>query len=217
MMTKALSNAGAHKVYIIGRRKPVLDAAAASTPHGNIIPLQGDVSSKASLRQLAEHIKQDVGYINLLIPNSGIGGPPGNIGTPGLTVSEFVQQAFTDPMEEFTQTYHVNVTGVYYTVLAFLELLDQGNQRGNMGEVKSQIIATSSLGGWNRTAVAGFAYCTSKAAVTHLVKQFATYFVPWGIRCNAFAPGCKLLLPFDLFPFPSIHFDDYGDQCSHLS
>ncbi|KAF2239502.1 NAD(P)-binding protein [Viridothelium virens] len=192
MIAKALEANGAAKVYIIGRRKDVLESAASQGQHGNIIPIVGDVSSKESLQSVAARIKSEVGYVNLLVPNSGIGGPPNardKVEAPP-TLSEFVEQAWSDPMEEFTRTYAVNCTGVYYTVLAFLELLDAGNRKGNMGpEVKSQIITTSSIGSFNRNAVAGFAYCTSKAAVTHLMKQFATFFTKWSIRCNALAPG----------------------------
>ena len=32
-------------------------------------------------------------------------------------------------MDAFTNTYHVNVTGAFYTILAFLSLLDEGNKR----------------------------------------------------------------------------------------
>ena len=192
MIAKALEANGAAKVYIIGRRKEMLDAAAAQAQHGNIVPIVGDVSSKDSLKAVAAQIKADVGYLNLLVPNSGVTGPPGNIGTAGISLEEFVAQAYADPMEEFTKTYHVNTTGVYFTVLAFLELLDAGNKKGNMGDVQSQIITLSSIAGYNRLAMGGFAYCGSKAATTHLVKQFATYFSRWGIRSNALAPGCEL-------------------------
>ena len=67
MMTKAFANNGAAKVYIVGRRKEKLEEAAKVSPHGNIIPLVGDVTSKESLCEIAETIKQDIGYLNLLI------------------------------------------------------------------------------------------------------------------------------------------------------
>ncbi|KAL9577389.1 MAG: hypothetical protein Q9212_006393 [Teloschistes hypoglaucus] len=53
MMANALAANGAHKVYIIGRRKEVLEAAAKESPHGNIVPLVGDVTSKDSLHGIA--------------------------------------------------------------------------------------------------------------------------------------------------------------------
>ncbi|KAI9691184.1 MAG: hypothetical protein M1822_008804 [Bathelium mastoideum] len=189
MIAKALEANGAAKVYIVGRRKDVLESAAKQAQHGNIIPIVGDVSSKDSLKSVADQVKSEIGYINLLVPNSGTMGPPGNVPKQGQTLAEFAEAAFNDPMEDFTKTFAVNASGVYYTVLAFLELLDAGNQKGNYGDIKSQIITTSSIAGWNRSAMAGFAYCASKAAATHLTKLFATHFVQWRIRCNALAPG----------------------------
>lgn len=94
--------------------------------------------------------------------------------------------------QEFTQTYHVNTTAVFFSVVAFLELLDAGNKKGNVKQ-KSQVIATSSIGAYNRNAMAGYAYGTSKAAVLHLMKQFATAFASYQIRSNVIAPGCEYL------------------------
>ena len=75
MMTKAFALNGAHQVFIIGRRKEVLEKAAKESPHNNIVPVVGDVTSKESLQAAVEKIKADVGYINVLVANSGIMGP----------------------------------------------------------------------------------------------------------------------------------------------
>ncbi|KAI9800937.1 MAG: hypothetical protein M1833_003074 [Piccolia ochrophora] len=191
MMAKALATNGAAKVYIVGRRKEVLDVAAKDCKEGTIIPLVGDVTSSTSLSALASQISSEMGYINLLIANSGIGGPPTQIfnQSPPARLSELISSLQATSAEDFTQTFAVNTTAVYYTVLAFLALLDAGNAEGNMGGTKSQVIATSSIGGFNRKVPAGIAYGTSKAAVTHLMKQLATGLVPYGIRSNVLAPG----------------------------
>ena len=75
MMTKALALNGARKVYIIGRRKEVLEAAAKESPHGNIVLLVGDVTSKDAVQSIVSHIEKEFGFINVLIANSGISGP----------------------------------------------------------------------------------------------------------------------------------------------
>jgi NAD(P)-dependent dehydrogenase (short-subunit alcohol dehydrogenase family) len=84
----------------------------------------------------------------------------------------------------------VNLTSVFFSIAAFLELLDAGNKKGNV-EQKSQIIATASGGAYNRIPLAGWAYAASKAGLVHMMKQCATMFVPYDIRSNVIAPGCK--------------------------
>lgn len=92
--------------------------------------------------------------------------------------------------DEFNNVFSVNVSAVFFCAMAFLELLDAGNKKGNV-EQKSQIITTSSIGGFHRLAFAGFAYGSSKAAVTHLTKTLSTNLVPFNIRANVIAPGRK--------------------------
>ncbi|OCL12259.1 NAD(P)-binding protein [Glonium stellatum] len=198
-IAKALAANGAHKVYIVGRRKEVLEAAAKTTSPESIIPLPGDVTSLESLCEMAERVKTEVGYVNLLVANAGIMGPRPLKAAPGEsppTLSEFRAHALATPTEVFTDTFSVNTTAVYYSALAFLELLDTGNAKGNMGaDWRSQVIATSSIGGYSRLKGASFAYNSSKAATTHLMKMMATSLVPYKIRCNVLAPG---VFPTDL-------------------
>jgi len=191
-MAKALALNGASRVYIVGRRKDKLDEVAALSPHKNIIPLVGDVTDRESLKQLSAQVETEVGYVNVLIANSGIMGPGVRELSEDHTVADVRKLVLDTPMENYTEVYNVNTTAVLYTAMAFLELLDAGNRKGNLPEkISSQIIATSSIGGFNRRHDAGFAYTTSKAATTHLVKTLATYLTRFNIRCNALAPGCK--------------------------
>jgi NAD(P)-dependent dehydrogenase (short-subunit alcohol dehydrogenase family) len=196
MMARALALNGASKVYIIGRRLSVLQDAANSINSAIVIPLQGDVTSQSSLLNIAAIVEKESGFINLLIANAGIMGPrPLSLtSSPPPSVAEYRAHALNTSMEEFTNTYAVNSTSVYYTALAFLELLDAGNTASHV-PTRSQIIATSSIGGFSRLVGGSFAYSTSKAAVTHMMKMLATAFVPFKIRCNVLAPG---LFPSEL-------------------
>ncbi|KAI6711762.1 short chain dehydrogenase/reductase family [Diplocarpon mali] len=146
-------------VYIVGRRKESLEKAAAEAGNGSIIAVQGDVKSKESLEAVAEGMKKEQGSINVLFANSGVIG--------------FKEAVWGPSVEEFTHAYHVNVSGVFYTALPFLELLDEGNKQGDV-EQKFNIIVTTSIAGFSRKLSAGFAYSTSKARTTHLVKMLAT-------------------------------------------
>lgn len=137
-----------------------------------------------------EHVTKEDGFINVLVANSGIQGPNLEGLKPTSTLAEIQEFLWKSDIEDFTHTYRVNVSAVFYSAIAFLPLLDAGNKKGNV-EQKSQVITTSSIGGFNRMPLAGYAYGTSKAAVTHLMKQFSTALAPHGIRFNTIAPGCK--------------------------
>ncbi|KAL2438747.1 Short-chain dehydrogenase/reductase PhomF [Exophiala dermatitidis] len=196
-MTQALAENGAKRVYILGRRKQILDDAVNKIGLDSVVPLVCDVTDRENLRSAVAFIEKDVGYINLLVANSGISGPSGNV-APGSSITELQETLLAVPMADFTNTYHVNCTAVFYTTIAFLGLLDQGNKQPSDSSYqggRSQVIATSSIGSFNRKITAGFAYGTSKAATTMLMKVLATYLVPYRIRANVLCPG---LFPTDL-------------------
>src|SRR5580700_9612824 len=96
-----------------------------------IIPLPGDITSQDGLKAMAARVRSEVGYINLLICNAGMSGPTLEALKPRYTLSDFVNHAWNSSMEDFNATYNLNCTAVYYTVLAFLELLDEGNKKKN--------------------------------------------------------------------------------------
>jgi NAD(P)-dependent dehydrogenase (short-subunit alcohol dehydrogenase family) len=192
---RALDANGAKAVYIVGRREQTLQDAAKTGVNGTIIPIVGDVSDKASLLKVAEQVRKEQGYINLLFANAGIGGPAHGSAIKNEDGSKAsiqqVQERLLEPdMQAFTTTQHVNNTAVFYTAVAFLDLLDAGNKKGNVPQ-DSQIIATSSVAGFSRSLLHSFAYSSSKAAVTHLVKMLSTFLSVNGfrIRANVIAPG----------------------------
>jgi NAD(P)-dependent dehydrogenase (short-subunit alcohol dehydrogenase family) len=157
--------------------------------NGNIVGLEGDVTEKTDLERIASVIESNEGYVNLVVANSGISGPsPGNL-APNTPIDELQASLWGTNDEDFARTFRVNSSAVFFTVVAFLKLLDAGNKKGNL-EQKSQVIAVSSIGAFNRSPLAGFAYSASKAGVVHMMKQFATALVPWAIRSNVIAPGC---------------------------
>lgn len=190
---RALDANGAKAVYIVGRREETLKEAAKTGVNGTIKPIVGDVTDKESLKKVAEQVKREYGYVNFLFANSGIGGPDHSAPlkkTEPTSVKEFADHCFEPAMEDFTKTMHVNVSGVFYTAMAFLELLDAGNKQGNVPQT-SQIVVTSSVSGYSRVAASSFAYSMSKVSVNHLVKMLSTTFGQQGfhIRANLIAPG----------------------------
>ncbi|KAG6335613.1 hypothetical protein ID866_3470 [Astraeus odoratus] len=141
LIAKALEHNGA-TVYIIGRRLHVLEKAASEhSKHDKIIPLQGDITSRESLLDMVETIRARHGYIDLLVNNAGISRNllPRLLPSPlDVNVNEESQpsiKAFQDVLwntgepSGFAETFETNVTAVYYTTVAFLELLHLGNLR----------------------------------------------------------------------------------------
>lgn len=207
-MARALDANGALKVFIIGRREGVLQETAASAVNGSIIPVTADVTSKESLQTAYDIVASQTDHIDLLVANSGISGPNTNTEIqPDCypTLSEFRDQLWSIPMEEFTNVSHVNVTGAFYTILAFLPLLEAQNKKrpapipGTVSSPKPQVIITGSIAGFTRLALPSFPYNLSKAAVTHMVKMLATTFSQYDIRVNGITPGLyrtDMSLPF---------------------
>jgi len=147
MFARALAANGARKIYIIGRRKEVLESAAQSaSTDGNIVPIVGDVTSKPSLLAIAEQIRKEVGYINLLVCNSGYNPPRIDARTLD-TVSSIAQKALQQDPEEWNLGFATNATAVAFTTFAFLTLLDAGNKSPNCfcPGVNSQILVTTSI------------------------------------------------------------------------
>ncbi|KAK1759666.1 hypothetical protein QBC47DRAFT_372737 [Echria macrotheca] len=190
MMAKALAHAGAAKVYIAGRRVDVLQAAANSINRpGIVVPLYCDVTSKISLQSIASVVETDSGFLNLLVCNAGVSGP--QVSRAPLTTTsleEWREQQMAVGFEDWDHTFSVNATSVWFTAMALLKLLDNGNKRANVVQT-SQVIVTSSIGGFNKKAPGGWAYGPSKAAATHIAKQLSNVLITWNIRANCLCPG----------------------------
>ncbi|KAJ2979206.1 hypothetical protein NUW58_g7263 [Xylaria curta] len=109
---------------------------------------------------------------------------------PETTLDEFISANMAIPIEDYTRTFAVNASSVWYTTMTFLKLLEAGNARANV-EQKSQVVAVSSIGGFNKTNTGGFACfdAQSKAACTHLIKQLSVVLPQWDIRANLICPG----------------------------
>ncbi|KAF9049356.1 NAD(P)-binding protein [Hymenopellis radicata] len=110
----------------------------------------------------------------------------------------------TGSPDDFAQVFATNVTAPYYTTVAFLDLLHQGNIRkqiqarthGDTSDFSrppyhsSQVLTVSSSGAFRLDAkVLSMSYTLSKSACNHLGKVMANLLVPWGIRSNIIAPG----------------------------
>lgn len=190
---------------------------------GKIIPLQGDITDRDSLLSIVEAVKLRHGYIDLLINNAGIvrnlylhplpspsatheTTPPSPPHSPSYEPSPHSIKAFQSSLwnsgsqEDWADVFATNVTAVYYTTVAFLELLHQGNVRQQKHVINgttfkpphhsSQVLTISSSGAFRTdSTILSMSYTLSKVACTHLGKVLANLLSPWGIRSNVLAPG----------------------------
>jgi len=199
-MAKALDANEVSKIFVLGRREDALKETASQTINGTVIPIQCDITSKESLEAAYNAVAAQTTHVDLLVANSGIMGPLMKAPQPAAdgslpALSKVRDELFNVPMEEFNNVMNVNVTGSYYTFLAFLPLLEAANKRrpSSQEDVLSaptaQVIITSSIAGYNRKVPFSFAYNASKAATTHLVKMLSTNFAGYNIRVNGISPG----------------------------
>ncbi|CRL23926.1 Short-chain dehydrogenase/reductase SDR [Penicillium camemberti] len=199
-MSRALAANGARKVYILGRRLEVLEKAAEE--YTSIVAVQADVTSKADLQAAVDRIKNEVGYVNLVVANSGNIGPAVRF-SPSASISELRETLFTNfSPDEMNDALALNITAAFFTMTAFLELLDAGTRnalQGGFGKppkegtdvpsIQSQVIFTTSVSAFSRHWSSSPPYLTSKVAIMQVAKHASTQLARFGIRVNAIAPG----------------------------
>ncbi|KAL2820103.1 hypothetical protein BJX63DRAFT_428425 [Aspergillus granulosus] len=213
VISHALATNGAKRVYILGRRIAALEETASAHPD-IIIPIVADVTEPSSLVEAAGRIRHEVGYVDFLVAGAGMVylGPPSASSTgeggikhnssrkpqvgrtllPSAIAAEVESYLLATTADEFLTTYRVNTMGVFYTIAAFISLLDAGNkQRSALQTQRSHVVAIASVAGQNHNATGGCAYGMSKAAVIHLMGQMNRILAPLGIRGNTLSPGCE--------------------------
>ena len=158
---RAFAQEGA-KVVITGRSTQTLHSAAREIGH-DAIALRSDIAELAQITQLFTQLAQQLGHIDVLFVNAGIG-------------------AFA-PIERVTERdwdsiHDINLKGVFFTVQKALQLLRQG----------SAIVLTGSIGALKGIPT-GSVYAASKAGLRALGRCFAAELVGKGIRVNVVSPG----------------------------
>jgi len=178
MITKALAQNGA-RVYIVGRRGDVLKRSA-DVHEGDIIDVEGDVTDVESLKKAAAQIAEKEKHLDLVVANSGIGGP--SFDGEAKTADAIAEQIMSTSMDEARKLLDTNVLGYFYTSGAFLSLLAKSPN-------SPQIITVTSNAAYGRRSMAGILYSMTKAATVHMTKMLATHLSETNVRVNSIAPG----------------------------
>ena len=125
-----------------------------------------DISKEKEVQELFGELKNEVGPINGLVNNAGIG------------LSKKIYEAET---KEFDQLYRVDIRAVWMLSKYFVNQLRAFDLKGNIVNISS----VHALATQPRYAI----YASAKAAVLGLTRGMAYELGELGIRVNAVAPG----------------------------
>lgn len=155
------------KVGLVARRSEVIDEVVREieAAGGKALALPADVQSEGSIRAAADKLRADLGPIDVLIANAGIG--------PTRDAADF-------SAEEVSEVINVNVIGASNSVAAVIpEMVARGS---------GQLVAISSLAAY-RGLPRSAAYCASKAAVSAFFESLRLDLEPRGIDVTIIHPG----------------------------
>ena len=115
---------------------------------------------------------------------SGPKAPPDSSHAPSL--HEKIWEG--ESVDDWGDVFKTNVTGVYFSTLAFLPLL-----QASIGDIhpprSPSVVVISSMSGIMRDSQGHFAYNTAKGATVHLSKLMSAEFEKAEVRVNSIAPG----------------------------
>jgi NAD(P)-dependent dehydrogenase (short-subunit alcohol dehydrogenase family) len=163
-----LASAGADIAICARRADRLRDTQRAVQESGRrCVAVEADVSRPEDCRRVAEQAMAELGRVDVLINNAGMG-----TAVPALR----------EPPEDFKRVIDVNLNGTYFMAQACAAAMRQtgGGSIVNIGS----ILGSTSAG------LPQAAYSSSKAAIIGLTRDLAQQWTGrYGIRVNALAPG----------------------------
>ena len=161
------ANLGAH-VVLAARSEDKLKQVAAKIEldGGSALVVPTDLRDPESVRALREAALSRFGQVDVLVNNSGIGGPTAVLWEQGI--------------EDFAETLRVNVTGTFLCCREFLP--DMVERR------RGSVVIIGSMTG-KRPLHGRTPYAASKMALVGLTRTLALETGPFGVRVNLVSPG----------------------------
>ncbi len=141
-------------------------ANAAANNYKNAIPIAADIGDSVQVAGMFEQIKQEVGVIDGLVNNAGVG---------------LSKQAHLASEQEFNRLYNIDIKGVWQVSKLFVNQLLEANRPGSIVNISS----VNALATMSRYAI----YASAKAAVEGLTMGMAVELGSHNIRVNAIGPG----------------------------
>lgn len=179
-VSKALAQKG-YSVVMVGRDKSKIEKAAkslASIVPSTILSFHADVTNDTQIKMLASFLKQEFGYIDVLINNAGVLLESEN------ATNTLSQSSFTLSADTVRDTFEINALGALRMCQTLIPLLDR-SLAGRIVNVSSQYASLSSMGsGW-------LAFRVSKTALNAITRilHAELQLMKSVIKINAVCPG----------------------------
>ena len=161
-IARELAGAGA-RVAVAARSRNQVEAVAQETGG---LALELDVTDRAAVERAVAETERELGPIDFLSANAGIGGADG--------------KAWEVDPADWWRTFEVNVLGVYLCARAVIP--------GMLGRGRGRIVVTGSGAGYLPGA-SNTAYTSSKAAVNRLAETLALALEDTPVRVFLISPG----------------------------
>jgi NAD(P)-dependent dehydrogenase (short-subunit alcohol dehydrogenase family) len=161
-----------YEVLLSARNGAQASAAAeelAESTGARVSALTLDVSDPASIAAAAEQVRADVGGLDVLVNNAGIG-------------SDFGVAGVEPDFDAVQRALDTNFFGAYRLTIELLELL-RASEHPRIVNVSSGMGGVTEMGGWSP------GYRVSKAALNALTRILSTELAGEGFRVNSACPG----------------------------
>jgi NAD(P)-dependent dehydrogenase (short-subunit alcohol dehydrogenase family) len=155
-------------VVLTGRSTAAMEEVAGEIRSAGrrALPVAMDLRDPASIEAAAATAEAEFGRVDVLVNNSGVGGPSAPL--------------WEMPVDEWEDTFRVNVTGTFLACKAFLP--------GMIARRSGSVVVIGSVTG-KRPLVNRTPYAASKTALIGLVRTLAWELGPHQVRVNLVSPG----------------------------
>lgn len=155
------------RLALVARREDVLNEIVSEirAQNGTAIAVGADVRDANAMKQAADRVRSELGPIDVLIANAGIGG---------------TDQIFKLDPARVAEVININVLGAVNSVAAVLPDMMERNS--------GQLVAIASLAGY-RGLPKSAAYCASKAALSSFFESLRIDLRHTGVTVTIIYPG----------------------------
>ena len=166
-IAEGLAEAGAHVVICARSFDKCVEACAEIGEKGvKTLPVRCDITQKGEVESLVQKTVQEMGRINILVNNAGVGGSE----KPILKMSD----------EDWDRPVSVDLKGAFLLARAVVPEMSKAGG----GKIINVASITAMIAMPNMSA-----YCASKAGLVQLTKVMALEFLKYNIQVNALCPG----------------------------